>query len=122
MVKINLCKSFGVLFVIILTSNPQAEPTPAVSAAPNGGIITKILPTPVKASKCCEDNQNPVCVEIEVHASPFVKLKGFNNDRTRTVDIQLVKNNEKTFGLPSCLFGYEVHRMAPQGKEIKIML
>ena len=130
MVKMNLYKSFIVLFVIIHTSNPQAETTPAVIAAPNAGIITKRLHTPVKVSKCCAENHNleltnpsqPVCVKREVAGSPFVKLHGYNNDRTRTVDIQLAKNDEKTLGLPSCLLGFEVHSMEPQGKEIDIML
>ena len=114
--NIERCRIFGLLFVI--THSTQDDTT----TAPAGGGITNIVTTPVKVSKCCPENQNldltnptqPVCVETDAAVSPFVTMKGLDN--TRIVDIQLVRNEKDTTGLPSCISDFQVHRIEARGK------
>ena len=113
-------KLFGLIFVINHMTQADTNTTPATPAPqtyPGGRIAT-----PVKVSKCCPENQNldltnptqPVCVETDAAVSPFVTMKGLDN--TRIVDIQLVRNEKDTTGLPSCISDFQVHRIEPHGK------
>ena len=102
----------------MVTHSAQDDTT----TSPAGGGIANIVTTPVKVSKCCPENHNldltnpkqPVCVETDVAVSPFVTMKGLDN--TKILDIQLVRNEKETPGLPSCISNFQVQRIEPHGK------
>ena len=106
---------------------PNATPTTATQISPQGRIANRVAEvTPVKVSKCCPKNQNldvsspshPVCVDVETEASPFIRIQGLelNSKTSRTVDIQIVKDEEKPYNTPNCFSDFEVHRIEPHGR------